>query len=873
MTTWMDSAEIRKTFLRYFKEHGHTIVKSSSLIPGDDPTLLFTNAGMVQFKEVFLGNDERPYNCAVTAQLCVRAGGKHNDLENVGHTKRHHTFFEMLGNFSFGAYFKREAIAFAWNLLTRDFGLPVERLWVTVYRDDQESEAIWLKEMKIDPARFVRCGEKDNFWSMGDTGPCGPCTEIFYDHGPDVAGGPPGSPDEDGDRYVEIWNLVFMQYNRDMQGVLTPLPQPCVDTGMGLERIAAVMQGVHDNYDIDLFQHLLKALSQFCGEQDFSNPSMRVVVDHIRSTSFLIAHGVTPSNEGRGYVLRRILRRAVRHGYQLGINEPFLYKLVPALVEIMGEVYPELVKSQTMIEQIIEQEEQQFATTLSRGLKVFDQAVAELRTSEIPGNVVFQLYDTYGFPPDLTADIARERELTLDYAGFNAAMTRQREQSQKSSHFSLEQTEQLHISTETEFTGYDIFSDEGQVSALLQDNKPVSRLEAGQTGVVVLDRTPFYAESGGQIGDSGYLYFDYGSFRVRDTTKQSRAYLHHGEVVKGSLKVNDKVRAEVDPSRQDTVLNHSATHLLHEALRRVLGEHVVQKGSLVEPKRLRFDFSHPKPLTEEQIRAVERLVNAQIRANLASHVDVTTIEEAKKSGAMALFGEKYAEQVRVVTMGNFSKEVCGGTHVHRSGDIGLFKIINESACAAGVRRIEALTGAYALMHVEKMEDQVEKLRKLVKAKPEDLATKAEQLVAQNAAFAKELTRLKQMLATRQSGNLADSAKEIHGFHILALELKEADRDTLRNTLDHLKQQLKSAAVVLATVKENSIQMVAGVSSNCLPHFSALDLLNHVAMQVGGKGGGRPDFAQGGGNQPENLSKALQSVYLWVEQQIGLTTKK
>ena len=773
----------------------------------------------------------------------------------------------MLGNFSFGDYFKKEAIAFAWKFLTEILKIPTEKLWVTVYQDDKESEDIWLNEIKVDPARFSRCGEADNFWSMGDTGPCGPCTEIFYDHGPEVEGGPPGSPDQEGDRYVEIWNLVFMQYNRDTEGNMKPLPKPCVDTGMGLERIAAVMQGVHDNYDIDLFQLLLKSLSELVDCDDFSEPSMRVIVDHIRSVGFLIMDGVTPSNEGRGYVLRRIIRRAIRHGYNLGQKDVFFYKLVQPLASIMGDAYPQLRKSQPLIEQVIEQEEIQFANTLSKGLKIFEQATAKLKGEQIPGQIVFQLYDTYGFPPDLTADIARERGLTLDYPGFETAMEKQREQSQQANPFSVDYTEQLYIVGDTEFIGYETLSGESKVTTLLQNNKPVKKLEGTQTGVVVLDRTPFYAESGGQVGDSGYLYFDSGSFRVRDTKKKVKAILHYGEMVKGTLNVEDKVQAEVDPSRQAIVLNHSATHLLHEALRRVLGEHVTQKGSLVEARRLRFDFSNPKPLTEAQLQAVERLVNQQIRANFATQKETKSLEEAKKGGAMALFGEKYGNEVFVVSMGDFSTEICGGTHVHHTGEIGIFKITSETACAAGIRRIEAVTGNEALLWIERGEEQLDALASILKTNRDEVLTKVNQALQQSRNLSKELTRLKQQLAHQQSGNLSDQAIDIEGIKVLAIEMESVDRETLRNTLDKLKQELGTYAIVLAAVKNEDVQLVAGVSKNCLEHFNATELLNSVAHRVGGKGGGRPDLAQGGGDNPKELESALGGVVDWVRMKL------
>lgn len=864
----MTTDEIRKAFLDYFKSLDHQVIPSGSLVPANDPTLLFTNAGMVQFKEVFLGIEQRSYTRATSAQRCVRAGGKHNDLEHVGHTRRHHTFFEMLGNFSFGDYFKREAIQFAWQFITNILKIPKERLWITVFRDDKESEAIWLDEIKVDPKRFSRCGEKDNFWSMGDTGPCGPCSEIFYDHGPHLEGEPPGTPEAEGDRYVEIWNLVFMQYNRGIEGKLSPLPKFCVDTGMGLERVATIMQGVHDNYEIDIFKQLLQSLADLIGYKDFLNPSMRVIVDHIRSAVFLIFDGVMPSNEQRGYVLRRIIRRAVRHGFKLGQKEPFFYRLTNPVIAVMGDPYPEIKKSRELIAQVIEQEEIQFFITLEKGLKILDKEIAQLHNEEVPGELVFQLYDTYGFPPDLTADIARERGLILDYPGFEQAMAKQRELSQRTQQFSIDQTQHLYIAGKTDFTGYTTLTDEGTVTALLYDNQPVTELNVAQKGIVVLDRTPFYAESGGQVGDSGYLYFDKGYFRVYDTKRKGYAYLHYGEVVKGVLHLNENVRAEVDESRKEIVLNHSATHLLHEALRRVLGEHVVQKGSLVEAKRLRFDFSHSKALTREQLYAVEGLVNQQIRANLESAVTETTLEEAKAMGALALFGEKYDERIRVVKMGEFSMEICGGTHVHHTGDIGLFKIISETASAAGVRRIEAVTGNEALQWIEQQEKQLYELSALLKTTSDNIQPKLFQLIEENKKLMKELNRLKQRMVVQQSDSLVEQAVEVEGIHVLAVQIGTVERDTLRNTMDQLKQELGHAAIVLASIQKEKVLLVAGVTKYCLKYFNATELLNHVAYQVGGKGGGRPDLAQGGGTQPEHLTQALNSVVDWVTKKLN-----
>ena len=868
MSIYLSSNQLRKIFTDYFRQRDHEVVPSSSLVPINDPTLLFTNSGMVQFKDVFLGIETRSYQRAVSVQRCMRAGGKHNDLENVGYTARHHTFFEMLGNFSFGDYFKREAIEYAWRFLTEVLELPKERLWVTVFRNDPESESIWLKEMKVDPTRFARCSEKDNFWQMGDTGPCGPCTEIFYDHGQNVVGSPPGSADANGDRYVEIWNLVFMQYNRSLSGKLHPLSKPCVDTGMGLERIAAVMQGVHDNYGIGLFQHLLKALGKLVGKDDFRNTSMGIIVDHIRSAAFLISDGVVPSNEGRGYVLRRIIRRAVRYGYKLGQQEPFFYELIEPLAEVMGDAYPMFSKAQPLIEQVIEQEEMQFSKTLSRGLKILDHELSELSSREIPGEVIFQLYDTFGFPPDLTADIARERGFSMDYAGFGEAMERQREQSQQAHHFTIDHTQTVHISGKTEFVGYEILASEAHVTTLLQDNKPISTLSAGKKGVVVLDRTPFYAESGGQVGDHGYLFFEGGHFRVKDTQKQGTVYLHIGEVIKGKLQIRQKVHAQVDISRLDIMRNHSATHLLHEALRRVLGEHVMQKGSLVDAKHLRFDFSHPNAMTKQELYAVERLINQQIQANLVSHVKMMMPEKAKEVGALALFGERYGGVVRVLKMGSFSTEICGGTHTKQTGDIGLFKIISESGCAAGVRRIEAVTGQAAVAYVESEEEQLQKLSDLLKTNRSNLIKKLNQFLEDHHNTLKELMKLKQQIIHQKLENLSKEVINIRGVKVLAAQLGGVDRDTLRSIVDQLKQKLEKAAIVLALREAECVQLVAGVTKNCLAYFDATELLAPIAEKIGGSSGGWSDMAQGGGNSPEQLKEALQSVPEWIEARIG-----
>ena len=871
MSNYVNSNQLRKVFIEYFKKLDHEIIPSSSLVPENESTLLFTNAGMVQFKDVFLSIDARPCQRAVSIQKCMRAGGKHNDLENVGYTFRHHTFFEMLGNFSFGDYFKREAIDYAWYFLTEVLELPKERLWVTVFRDDLESEAIWLKEVKIDPQHLSRCGEKENFWQMGDSGPCGPCTEIFYDHGPTVGRGEgPGSPNSDMDRYVEIWNLVFMQYNRNLNGELRPLVKPSVDTGMGLERITAVMQGVHDNYDIKLFQYLLKAFGSLVGNEDFHNASMRVVVDHIRSAAFLISDGVIPSNEGRGYVLRRIIRRAVRHGHKLGQHGAFFYRLVSPLTKVMGDAYPELYRTQFIIEKVIRQEEIQFFQTLSKGLKILDQKMIGLSHREIPGDVIFQLYDTHGFPPDLTEDIAREHNFTMDYAGFNKAMEHQRAQSQQVQQFFIDHTHKVHISGETEFVGYETLNVEASVTVLLEGNKPVTVLPEGTKGVVVLDRTPFYAESGGQVGDQGYLFFQSGSFCVKDTKKQGAVYLHIGKMVKGTLHVKEKVEAKVNSSRFDIMRNHSATHLLHEALRCVLGDHVLQKGSLVEATRLRFDFSHSLPMTRKELQAVEKLVNQQIQANLIAVINVMTVNEAKKLGALALFDERYGAKVRVLKIGDFSTEICGGTHIKRTGEIGLFKIISESACSMGIRRIEAVTGQTALSYVASEEEQLDILSDVLKINRDRLILKVNQLLEDNRNLEKELMKLTRQMALQQLSHLVNEAIDIQGVKVLTSKIEAVDHDTLRTMVDELKKKLGKAAIVLAIVEKNRVQLISGVAKNCLDYFNATELLMSVAVQVGGRGGGRPDMAQGGGDSPERLNEALESVYEWVREKLTST---
>jgi alanyl-tRNA synthetase len=861
----MKSADIRQAFLQYFQRNGHTIVPTSSLVPHEDPTLLFTNAGMNQFKDVFLGREKRDYSRATSSQRCVRAGGKHNDLENVGYTARHHTFFEMLGNFSFGDYFKRDAIRFAWEFLTRELGLPEERLWVTVHVSDDEAADIWLKEMGVSEERFSRLDE-DNFWQMGDTGPCGPCSELFYDHGPEVPGGPPGSEGEDLDRYIEIWNLVFMQYDRQDDGELKPLPAPSVDTGMGLERIAAVMQGVHSNYEIDLFQALLRAAAKATGTEDLEEKSLRVIADHIRSSAFLICDGVLPANEGRGYVLRRIIRRALRHGHKLGQEKPFFHKLVAALVAEMGEAYPELTDAQSRIEKALLAEEEQFGRTLADGMRVLEKAVADMDGSVIPGEVVFQLYDTHGFPPDLTNDVAREKGLSIDMDGFEACMARQREQSRSAGAFANDYADRLQVDVGTDFSGYDTLDDSAPVAALYRDGNAVEELKAGEEGMVVLERTPFYAESGGQVGDTGELLADGVVFRVADTRKRQDAHLHLGKLEAGSLKVGDKLIARVDMQRRRSVMrHHSATHLLHAALRQVLGEHVQQKGSLVAPDYLRFDFSHPQALTPDEKEEIEAIVNRQILANTAVQTEMMSLDEAKSAGAMALFGEKYDADVRVLSMGedDFSKELCGGTHVNRTGDIGLFKIIAEGASASGVRRLEAVTGEQALETVRAMEERLGRVAGAVRSAPEQVAERVEQLSKRNRELEKELERLKQKLASGAGGDLTSEAREVNGVKVLATRLDGADRKTLRNTLDKLKDKLGSAIVLLATEEDGKVVLVAGVSKDLTDRFKAGDLMKHVAEQVDGKGGGRPDMAQGGGSNPQALDGALKSVPEWV----------
>jgi alanyl-tRNA synthetase len=857
---YMTSAELRQAFLDYFHRQGHAIIPSSSLIPANDPTLLFTNAGMVQFKDVFLGSDQRPYSRAATAQRCVRAGGKHNDLENVGYTARHHTFFEMLGNFSFGDYFKRDAIRFAWEFLTRRLGLPQERLWVTVHHSDDEAEKIWKEEIGVDPQRFSKLDE-DNFWAMGDTGPCGPCTEIFFDHGPEVAGGPPGSPDEDGDRYIEIWNLVFMQYNRSADGRMEPLARPCIDTGMGLERIAAVMQNVHSNYEIDLFRNLLAAAAKVLGVSDTDSKSLRVIADHIRSCAFLIADGVLPANEGRGYVLRRIMRRAIRHGNKLGAKAPFFHQLVAPLVEEMGAAYPELAEQQGLVERVLLKEEQQFARTLEHGMQLLEQAIGDLEGEVIPGETVFRLYDTYGFPVDLTADVAREHGLGVDMEGFEREMDAQRERARAAGQFAVDYNEQLRLEGSTVFNGYDSLEDRSEVVALLRDGEEVDQLSAGEAGVVVLKNTSFYAESGGQVGDQGRLCWDRGLFQVSDCTKEGGHHLHHGRVAEGVLKVGDRVVTEVDQARrQATALNHSATHLLHAALRRVLGEHVQQKGSLVDAERLRFDFAHFEALTPEQIEAVELLVNEQIRANTPVETELTSLEAARAKGAMALFGEKYGAEVRVLTMGKgFSVELCGGTHARRTGDIGLLKIVAETGIASGVRRIEAVTGARALDWIRQQEQTLNEIAALLKGSRETALEKVRGLNERVRQLEKEQERLSARLARAQSGELLDQVQEVKGVKVLAAKLDGIEPKALRDLLDQLKQKLGSGVVVLLTEQEGRVSLIAGVTKDLTARIKAGELVRELASRLGGKGGGRPDMAQGGGSDPSAVPAALAAV--------------
>ena len=866
----MTSAELRNAFLEFFRQRGHSIESSSSLVPVNDPTLLFTNAGMVQFKDVFLGREQREYNKAVTTQRCVRAGGKHNDLENVGYTARHHTFFEMLGNFSFGDYFKKEAIYYAWDFLTKELEIPAEKLWITVFEEDVEAENIWLDDIGISPQRLSKIGAKDNFWSMGDTGPCGPCTEIFYDHGADIAGGPPGTPEEDGDRYIEVWNLVFMQYDRAADGTLTPLPKPSVDTGMGLERISAVMQGVHNNYDIDLFQSVIKAAAQIVGTTDLNQSSLRVIADHIRSCVFLIVDGVMPSNEGRGYVLRRIIRRAIRHGYRLGIQDVFFYKLVAPLVEEMGEAFSELRQGQSHAERVLKKEEERFAETLGQGMKILEACVAKMHGSVIPGEIVFQLYDTYGFPVDLTADFARENNLTVDHAGFEIAMSAQRDRARSASSFSAEYSQDIKLDSETEFTGYDSLNDEVHIVALFSKGEAVDFLQMGDEGLIVLDKTPFYAESGGQVGDCGYINASGAVFEVTDTQKQGvNLFLHKGKLISGTLNIGQLCDAKVSVlDRKATELNHSATHLLHAALRQILGDHVNQKGSLVNPERLRFDFSHFESVTPDQIITIERLVNEQIRLNNIVTAEVMDKDMAIQAGAMALFGEKYGTEVRVLKMGEFSTELCGGTHVERSGDIGCFKIISETGVAAGVRRIEAVTGANCIDWIASRDKSLSGIAALLKSAPEKAVEKVEQLLEKNRTLEKQLERLNSKLASSAGGELSAQAVNVAGVQVLAVKLEDVDTKSLRELADQLKNKLGRCAIVLAIVEGDKVSLIAVVSKDLLGQIKAGELVNHVAIQVGGKGGGKPDLAMAGGNNPSALAEALASVSVWVQAQLS-----
>jgi len=873
----MSTAEVRRIFLEFFREHGHTIVPSSPLVPANDPTLLFTNAGMVQFKDVFTGKDKRAYVRATSSQRCVRAGGKHNDLENVGYTARHHTFFEMLGNFSFGDYFKRDAIKFAWEFVTGARWLAIDpaRLMVTVYQTDDEAFEVWNKVIGLPVERIVRIGDQpdggsDNFWQMGDTGPCGPCTEIFYDHGADVAGGPPGSADADGDRWIEIWNLVFMQFERASDGTLTPLPKPSVDTGMGLERTAAVMQGVHSNYEIDLFKNIIHAAAALAGTQDETSSSLRVIADHIRACTFLIVDGVLPANEGRGYVLRRIIRRAIRHGYKLGINEPFFYKLVGALVKEMGSAYPELVRGHTHAERVLQQEEERFAETLASGMALLETAIEKLKGKVIDGAVVFKLYDTFGFPADLTADIARERGLMVDEAGFESLMEAQRERARAASRFGIELQKGTTVSARTLFQGYDGLEGEGEVIAILKDGAPVDALQTGDAGEIVLDRTPFYAEAGGQVGDAGELSGSHARFDVADTQKRGVAHSHVGKLVGGSIALGDTLRAHVNGERRRaTALNHTATHLLHAALREVLGTHVQQKGSLVAPDRLRFDFSHFQAVQPEELRAIERRVNAEIRRNVAAETNVMDYEQAVASGAMALFGEKYDSNVRVLRIGDFSRELCGGTHVERAGDIGFFKIVSEGGVASGVRRIEALTGEAALAYVEESDEILKDVSGLLRGSREDLRDKVRDQVERSRAMEREIRALKDRLASGPGTDLAAGAVDVSGVKVVATKVDGADAAALRHVVDQLKSQLKSAVVVLATVENpTKVLLIAGVTADQSARIPAGELVASLARAVGGKGGGRADFAQAGGNNPAALDAALAQVPEFVRQKLA-----
>ena len=859
----MTTAQIRQQFLDFFASKQHQIVPSSSLIPGNDATLLFNNAGMVQFKDVFLGAESRPYTRATSSQRCVRAGGKHNDLENVGYTARHHTFFEMLGNFSFGDYFKQEAIKFAWEFLTEEVKLPKEKLLVTIYHDDEEAFEYWSKDIGLSEDRIIRIATSDNFWSMGDTGPCGPCSEIFYDHGEHIWGGPPGSPEEDGDRFIEIWNLVFMQYNRQSDGTMLPLPKQSVDTGMGLERISAILQGVHSNYEIDLFQGLIAAAASVTNAQDMDDKSLRVVADHIRSCAFLISDGVMPSNEGRGYVLRRIIRRAVRHGNKLGAQGSFFYKLVAALIEQMGQAYPELAKQQEIIEKVLRIEEEQFGKTLERGLAILEESLSDLKGDIIPGDLVFKLYDTYGFPADLTADVARERQMTIDHQGFEECMAVQRKTAQQAGKFGADYNDQLKSDKHTDFKGYDSTHHSATVVEIFAGGEAVQLLEDGQQGIVVLDRTPFYAESGGQTGDTGTITVAGGEFNVTNTTKLGNAFAHHG-TVQGRIGVNDKVDATIDDTRRDSIKkNHTATHILHEALRQLLGDHVGQKGSLVQPDRLRFDFSHFEAVTKDELREIERVVNDEIRRNFALNTELMAIDDAKAKGAMALFGEKYDDEVRVVTIGDYSIELCGGTHVERAGDIGLFKIVSESGIAAGVRRIEAVTGADAVAYVSEQEQQLSDVAALVKGDSASVLEKVTALLEKSKSLEKQIAQLSDKLASAAGASLLDSIVEINGVKLLVANVEGTESKALRGMVDDLKNKIGSGVIALGVASGDKVSLIAGVTKDLTGKVKAGELVNHMAGQVGGKGGGRPDMAQAGGSEPQNLAAALDSVTAWL----------
>ncbi len=864
----MKTNKLRQTFLDYFKSKGHEIVPSSPLALDNDPTLLFVNAGMVPFKDVFLGRESRPYSRATSSQCCMRVSGKHNDFEQVGFTSRHHTFFEMLGNFSFGDYFKKEAIQFAWEFLTKVLKLPEEKLWITVFEYDDEAADIWIKEIGIDPKRLSRCGEKDNFWAMGDTGPCGPCSEVFYDHGPEVAGGPPGTPDENGDRYTEIWNLVFMQYNRNAAGDLDPLPKPSVDTGMGLERIAAVMQGVHSNFDIDIFQYLIKEAAKVTKTKDLSDSALKVIADHMRAMCFLIADGVFPSNEGRGYVLRRIIRRAIRYGHKLGCEKPFLYELVKPLIKVMGDAYPKLEKSREMIEQTVLKEEEQFKKTLQHGLRVLEEAIDGFGGTVIPGEVVFKLYDTYGFPIDLTAVIAKERGLTVDEQGFEKAMQAQRNKAKAASQFNSDYDKTLRVDIKSDFLGYDSTASKAKIKAVLKDNKIVDALSKGEKGQVILDKTPFYAESGGQVGDAGVIRTTQAVFSVCDTQKSGDAIIHLGEVLEGVINKDDKIEAIVSEDRRQSIsLNHTATHLLHAALQQVLGEHVQQKGSLVEDSRLRFDFTHMKQVTAEELQAIEMIVNERIRQNVEVNTTVMSPDEAIKKGAMALFGEKYGDEVRVLKIGDHSLELCGGTHAKRSGDIGLFKILSEGGIAAGIRRIEAVTGSFALEMTTFKKELLDQVTQLLKTDESQLLNRLTQVLQAQKQAEKKLSQLSEHLARDQGNELLNKATVIDGVNVLAVKVDVPDVKSMRDMLDQLKNQLNQAVILLASVTDQqSVSLIAGVTKDCADRFHAGKLIAHISSLLGGKGGGRPDMAQGGGNKPELLDHALHEVENWIKTQ-------